>query len=42
MTIIDELSLCDCCALVVANDDESGCRDYYGHTHEPKAELRGR
>lgn len=35
MTITDELSLCDCCALVVANGDESGCRDYYGHTHAP-------
>lgn len=32
--ISEELSLCDCCALVVANADESGCRDYYGHTHQ--------
>ena len=24
---------CECCALVIANGDDSGCRDYYGHTH---------
>lgn len=30
----EELSLCDCCALMVANGDESGCRDFYGHTHQ--------
>lgn len=35
MKIIEELSLCDCCALMVANGDESGCRDYYNHTHAP-------
>jgi len=34
MTITDTtLSLCECCALVIANGDDSGCRDYYGHTH---------
>lgn len=37
-TITEELSLCDCCALLVANADESSCRDYYGHTHK-SAEL---
>lgn len=25
--------VCECCALMVRNGDESGCRDYYGHTH---------
>lgn len=36
MTMIetDSLTLCECCALLIANGDESGCRDYYGHTHE--------
>ena len=24
---------CTCCALVIANADESGCRDFHGHTH---------
>lgn len=27
------LVLCRCCALKLANDDESGCRDHHGHTH---------
>lgn len=26
--------LCECCALWVANRDDSGCRDYYGHAHK--------
>jgi hypothetical protein len=36
MTMIetDTLALCECCALLIANGDESGCRDYYGHTHQ--------
>ena len=25
--------VCECCAMMVANGDESSCRDYYGHTH---------
>lgn len=25
--------LCQCCALKLANDDESGCRDHHGHDH---------
>lgn len=25
--------LCECCALKLANDDESGCRDYHRHEH---------
>ncbi|MEH1588030.1 hypothetical protein [Cutibacterium avidum] len=29
----ESLALCSCCALKLTNDDESGCRDYYGHTH---------
>lgn len=28
-----DYALCDCCAIMVANNDESSCRDYYGHTH---------
>jgi hypothetical protein len=27
------LVLCECCAFKLANDDESGCRDYYRHDH---------
>lgn len=34
MTLTDTtLSLCECCALVLANGDDRGCRDYYRHTH---------
>jgi hypothetical protein len=29
--IRDEMALCECCAVMLANDDDSGCRDYYGH-----------
>ena len=25
--------LCECCTLMVNNGDESGCRDFHGHTH---------
>lgn len=25
--------LCECCALMLANNDESGCRDYHHHEH---------
>ena len=25
--------VCDCCALLVENGDDSSCRDYYNHTH---------
>lgn len=32
--VLWEGSACACCALVIANGDDSGCRDYYGHTHE--------
>lgn len=31
------LSLCDCCAMKLTNDDDSACRDFYNHTH---AELK--
>ncbi|MFD2794647.1 hypothetical protein ACFS27_13905 [Promicromonospora vindobonensis] len=27
------LFLCECCALKLSNDDESGCRDFHHHTH---------
>lgn len=26
------LILCECCALKLANDDDSGCRDFHHHT----------
>lgn len=26
--------VCDCCALWIANNDDSSCRDYYGHSHK--------
>ena len=25
--------VCECCALMVNNGDESSCRDFHGHTH---------
>ena len=25
--------VCECCALVINNGDDSGCRDFHGHTH---------
>ena len=25
--------LCECCALMVNNGDDSSCRDFHGHTH---------
>ena len=28
-----ELLVCECCALVINNGDDSGCRDFHGHTH---------
>lgn len=36
MTLIetDTLTLCECCALLIANGDESGCRDHHGHAHQ--------
>ena len=33
MTAIREATVCECCLLVIANGDDSGCRDYYGHDH---------
>lgn len=30
--------VCDCCALMIANADESGCRDFHGHAH-PSCKL---
>lgn len=29
----DTVDVCDCCLIMIANGDESGCRDYYGHDH---------
>lgn len=29
----EERNVCDCCALMIANGDDSSCRDYYGHDH---------
>jgi len=31
--IIKEGSCCACCASMIANNDDSGCRDFYGHDH---------
>ncbi len=28
-----EHQVCECCALMLANGDESGCRFFYGHSH---------
>lgn len=33
-----EAQLCDCCALWLANNDDSACRDYHNHTH-PQARM---
>ena len=30
--------VCECCALIINNGDDSSCRDYYGHTH-PSCDL---
>lgn len=30
-----ETSACECCTLLIANGDDSGCRDYWNHTHKP-------
>lgn len=35
MTHKKMLILCECCALKLTNDDESGCRDFHRHTHGP-------
>ena len=31
--VVYESEACDCCLLWVANNDDSSCRDYYGHKH---------
>lgn len=31
--VILEGKCCICCAVVIVNGDDSGCRDYWGHTH---------
>lgn len=36
-TVRHEDNVCTCCALVIANGDESGCRDFHGHTHRAPA-----
>lgn len=33
-TKTDTLALCECCALMIANNDETGCRDHDHHTHK--------
>lgn len=27
--------VCQCCALLIANGDDTECRDYYDHEHAP-------
>ena len=39
MVFLESEYVCDCCALVIANGDNSACRDYYGHTHGDPAGL---
>lgn len=29
----EQINLCDCCAMKLANGDDSACRDFYNHTH---------
>jgi len=41
VTTVFEGHACQCCAGVIANGDESGCRHYYGHTHR-SAQLGAR
>lgn len=38
MTIVDTIAVCECCALMIASGDESGCRDHCGHVH-PSADV---
>lgn len=33
MIVVAEGQCCGCCALMVANGDDSGCRDLHNHTH---------
>lgn len=37
-TINREMDVCGCCVMVIANADESGCRDYWHHDH-PTCDL---
>lgn len=42
MSSIVKNQLCECCALWVANNDESACRDFYGHDHPyARSEVAG-
>lgn len=34
MQVAYETTVCECCALWIANRDDTGCRDYWGHEHE--------
>lgn len=38
--VVDTADVCDCCLLMIANADDSGCRDYFGHDH-PTCDLPG-
>lgn len=40
-TISGELRVCDCCAQMIANDDDTGCQDHYGHSHRPASLVGG-
>lgn len=31
--INDTITVCTCCAVLIANGDQSGCRDFHNHTH---------
>ena len=34
--------LCECCTFKIEHDDESACRDYYGHTHPAMSDIPAR
>lgn len=31
--VVYETTACECCTAWIANNDDSGCRDYYEHNH---------
>lgn len=42
MTTTIKNQLCECCALWVAYNDDSGCRDYHNHDHpHARSEIAG-
>lgn len=33
--------VCTCCALMIANADDSGCGDFHEHQHDPASLIDG-